>query len=82
MRKGDIKKETEGLVLAAQEQALRTNAIKAIIEGQNVTALCRMCREKQESVNHIICECSKLAPTDYRARQDNVARIIPWHLAK
>ena len=82
LRKGDIKKETEGMILAAQEQALRTNAIKANIDKQNVSALCRMCHQKEESVNHVICECSKLAQSDYKIRHDNVARIIHWELSK
>src|SRR6185436_11810830 len=30
---GEMKKETEGLILAAQEQALRINAIKCRIDG-------------------------------------------------
>ena len=31
---GDLKKETEGMITAAQDQALRTNAIKAKVEKQ------------------------------------------------
>ena len=82
MRKGELKKETEGLITAAQEQALRTNAIKANIDKQNVSPLCRMCGLKEETVSHIICECSKLAQIEYKRRHDNVARIIHWELSK
>ena len=32
--RGDLKRETEGLTIAAQDQALRTNVIKAKIEKQ------------------------------------------------
>ena len=32
LRKGDLKKETEGLIIAAQDQSLRTNAFKARVE--------------------------------------------------
>ena len=46
LRKGDLKKETEGMITAAQDQALRTNAIKAKVEKQNLSPLCRMCGEK------------------------------------
>ena len=34
LKKGELKKESEGLLTAAQEQALRTNAIKAKIDKQ------------------------------------------------
>ena len=38
--------------------------------------------KKPKSVNHIICECSKRAQTEYKHRHDNVARIIHWELSK
>lgn len=47
---GDLKKETEDLIMAGQDQALRRNVIKAInIEHERVSALCRMCGKCQES---------------------------------
>ena len=33
LRKGALKKETEGMITAAQDQALKTNAIKAKVEN-------------------------------------------------
>jgi len=77
-RKGDLKKETEGMITAAQDQALGTNAIKAKVEKQNLSPLCRMCGEKDESMGP---ECSKLAQTEYKHRHDNVARMIHWNIA-
>ena len=82
LNKGDQKKETGGLITAAQDQALRTNAIKARIEKQDLSPLCRMCGAKDETTHHIVCECSKLAQIEYRQRHDNVARIVHWNLAK
>ena len=46
---GDLKKATEDLIMAGQDQALRTNVIKANIEHERVSALCRMCGKCQES---------------------------------
>ena len=34
VKKGKLKKETEGLITAAQDQALRTNSIKNMIDKQ------------------------------------------------
>ena len=79
-RKGDLKKETEGMITAVQDQALRTNAIKAKVEKQNLSPLCRMCGEKDESMQHLVGECSKLAQTEYKHRHD-VARMIHWNIA-
>ena len=59
LRKGDLKKETERLIIAPQDKALRTNAIKASIEKQNFYPLCRMCGETEETINHLIRECGQ-----------------------
>ncbi|XP_068754161.1 uncharacterized protein [Montipora capricornis] len=69
------------MITAAQDQALRTNAIKAKVEKQNLSPLCRMCGEKDESMGHLVGECSKLAQTEYKHRHDNVARMIHWNIA-
>ena len=61
LQKGVLKKETEGLILAAQEQALRVNWIKKMIDKQDCSAKCRMCDERDETVAHIVSECSQLA---------------------
>ncbi|XP_077972208.1 uncharacterized protein LOC144427222 [Styela clava] len=82
LKKGYLKKETEGLITAAQEQALRTNVIKAKIEKRGVSAKCRMCDARDETVFHILCECSKLAQREYKYRHDNLARIVHWELCK
>ena len=80
MRKADLKVETEALICAAQEQALRTNYVKYHIDRSAESPLCRLCGTKGESVNHIISECSYLAQKEYKRRHDNVARIIHWKI--
>ena len=80
IRTGELKKE--GLIFAAQDQALRTNAIKAKIENQNVSSKCRMCASHDETVQHILCSCPKLAQTEYKKRHDVVGRVIHWELCK
>ena len=80
MGKMDIKPETEALICAAQEQALRTNYVKFNIDKTAESPLCRMCKSKGEFVGHIISECPKLAQKEYKRRHDNVARIIHWEL--
>ena len=59
---------------------MRTNAIKAKVEKQNLSPLCRMCSENNESMGHLVGECSKLAQTEYKHRHDNVARMIHWNI--
>ena len=76
----DLKVQTEALIFAAQEQALRTNYIKHNIDKTAESPLCRMCREKGETVQHLLCECSKLAQCEYKRRHGNIAKLIHWKL--
>ena len=80
LTKADLKAETEALIVAAQDQALRTNYVKFHIDKTTESPLCRMCKDKGESVMHILSECSKLAQREYKRRHDNVARIVHWEL--
>ena len=82
IRNGSLKKETEGMIFAAQEQALRTNWIKKHIDKQDIGDKCRMCGEREESVSHLIAECKKLAQRDYKNRHDNIAKIIHLELCE
>ena len=77
-----MKKETEGLLIAAQDQALRTNVIKTRIDKSHGDNKCRMCKEADETVTHIICQCRKSAQNEYKRRHGNVARALHWELCK
>ena len=61
LSKCDLKIGTEALLCAAQEQAIRTNYVKHYIDKTSESPLCRLCGRKGESVQHLVCECEKLA---------------------
>ena len=61
LRKGNLKRETEYLLIAAQDNAIRTNHIKARIDKTQQNSKCRLCSDREETINHIISECNKLA---------------------
>ena len=80
LKKGSLKRETEALITAAQDQVIRTNYIKANIDKFQRDVKCRMCRDKNETVSHIVNGCSKLAQKEYKKRH-NVAGAIHWDLS-
>ena len=82
MTRGTLKRETESLQAAAQDQAIRTNYRRAKIEKDGTSPLCRMCKQANETVSHIVSECSKLAQTEYKERHDKVATAVHWCLTK
>ena len=66
--KGNLKRETESLLIAARDNVVRTNHIKAKIDKTQQNSKCRLCGDREETINHIISECSKLAQKEYKAR--------------
>ncbi|XP_063687998.1 uncharacterized protein LOC134821231 [Bolinopsis microptera] len=79
----DLKKETEGLLIAAQDQALRTNYVKHRIDKTpGSSPLCRLCRNHYETIDHILSGCPKLSQTEYKCRHDKVAAALHWSLCK
>ena len=75
LRKGNLKRETESLQIAAQSNAIRTNHIKARIDKTQQNSKCRQCGDRDETINHIISECSKLAQ-EYKERHDWIGKVI------
>ena len=82
LRKGNSKRETESLLIAAQDSALRTNHIKARIDKTQQNSKCGLCGDRDETIKHIISECSKLAIREYKARHDWVGKVIHWEMCK
>ena len=78
----NLKKETEGLIVAAQDQALRTNYVKKMIDKTDVNPTCRLCYKRNETIDHIISGCEKLAQNEYKKRHDKVAAIIHWNMCR
>ena len=74
IQNGDLKRETESLIVAAQNQSIRTNLVKAKIDKSQGNSLCRVCRKVDESIDHILSGCSKLAQREYNRRHDNLGK--------
>ena len=82
LRKGNLKRETESLIIAAQNNAIRINYIKAKIDKTQQNSKRRLCGDRDETVNHVLCKCSKLAQREYKTRHDWVEKVIHWELCK
>ena len=82
LRKGNFERETESLLIAAQINAVWTNHIKARIDKTQQNSKCRLCGDRDETINHIISECSKLALKEYKTRHDRVGKVIHWEMCK
>ena len=82
VRKGNFKRETESLLIATQNNAIRTNHIKTRIDKTQQNSKCRLCGDRDQTINHIISECSKLAQKVYKTRYDWVGKVIHREMCK
>ena len=43
---------------------------------------CRLCGDRDETINHIISDCNKLAQKEYKTRHDWIGKVIHWEMCK
>ena len=54
LQNGDLKRQTESLIVAAQNQSIKTNLVKAKIDKSQGDSLCRVCGKVDESIDHAV----------------------------
>ena len=78
-----LKGETEGVILAAQDQSISTRVYQSRILKNGADSNCRLCTEQEKTVDdHIISACPAIFNTEYLQRNDRVAKFIHWTLCK
>ena len=72
------------MILAAQNQALRTKWMRHHIDKEfEISPTCRICGLADETISHIVSECTPLAQKDYKnVRHDKIAAAIHRDLCK
>ena len=60
-----LKKETEDFILAAQDPSISTQAYQSRILSNGADPNSRLCREKEETVDHILSACPTIVNTEY-----------------
>ena len=73
--------DNKSLPIAARNNAIRTNH-KARIDMTQQNSRCRFCGDCDETISHMISECSKLAQKEYKARHDWVGKVIHWEMCR
>ena len=77
-----MKRETESLIFAAQNQGIRTNLVKAKNDKSQRDTLCKLCIKADGNIDHVVSGCSKLAQKKYKRRNDNLDEIVRWKLVR
>ena len=82
LRSAGLKAETEGLLIAAQDQSLATKSYHHRIMKDGTDPLCRICGKFEETIGHIISGCPELAKTEYIHRHDRAASYLHWKICR
>jgi hypothetical protein len=82
LKSSELKGETEGFIMAAQDQSLPTKAQQCRIYGITDDPKCRLCGMFDETVDHLISGCPMLANTEYTQRHNKVGQYIHWKICQ
>ena len=82
LRSSGLKAETEGFIIAAQDQSLFTRNFQANILKNGADPSCRLCDKSCETIDHLVSGCSTLAPNEYVRRHDRVGQYLHWGICK
>jgi len=82
LKSGDIKGETESTIVAAQDKANSTNYFKNKILKQEIESKCRLCKQHEETIDHLSSGCPILAKNEYLMRHDKVCTHLHYSICK
>jgi len=72
LKSGDIKGETESTIVAAQDKAISKNYFKNKILREETESKCRLCKQHEETTDHLTSGCPILANNEYLMRDNKV----------
>ena len=79
---GYITKSMEVLIMAAQEQALRSRWFRSRIQKEDISAKCRLRDVEIQTVHHLLAGCTKLSKGPYKRRHDQMGLRVYWELCR
>ena len=80
LKTGGLKSETEGFIVASQDQAIKTKYYWGKILKDCTNATCPICG--QETVDHIVAGCPELAKSEYIHTHNKAAVYLHWNICK
>ena len=76
LRSAGLKAETNGLIVAAQDQSLFTRNFKASILRNGADLRSRFCNASTKTIGHVISGCTTLALNEYTNRHNRVGQNL------
>jgi len=82
LKPGDIKRQTESTIVAAQDQTISTNYFKNKILKEKTESKRRLCKQHEETIDHLTSGCPILAKNGYLMRHDKVCTHLHYSICK
>ena len=82
LRCSGLKAETEGFIMAAQDQSLHTRNYQANVIKNGTDPRCRLCEDKVETIDHLVAGWPILAPKEYKERHDKTGQYLHWRICQ
>ena len=80
LRRSGLKAETEGFIMAAQDQSLCTSNHQGNMTKNGTDSRCRLREDKIETMDHLVAGCPILAPKEYKERHDKTGQYLHWRI--
>jgi hypothetical protein len=68
--------------VVAQDQAISTNYFKNKILKEETESKCRLCKQHEETTDHLTSGCPILAKNEYLMRQDKFCAHLHYSICK
>ena len=83
LNSGNVKGETESTIVAVQDQAIISkNYFKNKIMKEEIESKCRLCKQHEETIDHLTSGCPILAKNEYIMRHDKVCTHLHYSICK
>ena len=76
-----VKGVTESTMMAAQNQAIRTNYFKNKLK-EETDSKCHLCKQHEETIDHLNSGCQILVKSEYLMRHDKVCVHLHYSICK
>jgi len=82
LKSGDIKGETKSTIVAVQDQEISTNYFQNKILKKEIGSKCRLCKQHEETIDHLTSGCPISEKNEYLMRHDKVCTHLHFSICK
>jgi hypothetical protein len=82
LKSGDIKGEAESTIVAVQDQSISKNYFKYKLLKEETESKCRLCKQHEETIDHLTSGCPILSKNEYLMRKDKFCTHLHYSIHK